>query len=105
MIFELDGIGRIRDLEEDGSHIFFFLLHLIFTDSITVELWTVQLAWNLGYLHIQLEIVFSENKKKKPGNRLIVGSRPILLNNTILELICYLVYISKAFGDTGDEFF
>lgn len=59
MIFELDGIGRIRDLGGRWINFFFFLLHLIFTDSITVELWTVQLAWNLGYLHIQLEMVFS----------------------------------------------
>ena len=76
-----------------------------------MELWTVQLAWNLGYLHIQQEIVFSKKKKKKKEkkkktrNRLIIGNGPILLNNTILKLICYLVYISKVFGDTGDEFF
>lgn len=44
-------------------------------------------------------------KKKKKKERLIVGNGPILLNNTILKLICYLVYISKVFGDTGDEFF
>ena len=71
-----------------------------------MELWTVQLAWNLDYLHIQQEIVFSKKrKKKKTRNRLIIGNGPILLNNTILKLICYLVYISKVFGDTGDEFF
>ena len=64
LIFELDGIGRIRDL--GGRWItFFFFLHLILTDSITVELWTVQLAWNLDYLHIQQEILFSKKKKKK----------------------------------------
>ena len=46
-----------------------------------------------------------KEKKKKTRNRLIIGNGPILLNNTILKLICYLVYISKVFGDTGDEFF
>ena len=64
MIFELDGMGRIHDL--GGRWItFFFLLHLIFTDSITVELWTVQLAWNLGYLHIQLNSILKKRKRKK----------------------------------------
>ena len=68
---------------------------------------TISLEFGL-FTHPTRNSILKKRKKKKEKEKGLViffGSRPILLNNNILKLICYLVCISKVFGDTGDEFF